>query len=153
MNLKIVKIYFHLPPPLWFILVSKIPQFGQKLPIRTAHHSFLESKHPEVTKNLYYVLSTRQSQIPIFLGSSSWTIFIVIIFFICINIKMNFLMFVVLMVVGLVIIAANKKTCYYVFCCCYCCCYFCCRYYYCFYCSYHFDLGYYYLGDFVSHCD
>ena len=40
----------------------------------TAHHTFLESRHPEVIKNLYYVLSTCRSQIPIFLGSSSWTI-------------------------------------------------------------------------------
>ena len=26
-------------------------------------HTFLESRHPEVTKNLYYVLSTRRCQI------------------------------------------------------------------------------------------
>ena len=31
-----------------------------------AHHIFLENRHPEVTKNLYYVLSTCQSQITIF---------------------------------------------------------------------------------------
>ena len=49
------------------------PIFHQKLLIQTAHQTFLESRHPEVTKNLYYVLSTRRSQIPIFLGSSSWT--------------------------------------------------------------------------------
>ena len=30
------------------------------------HHIFLESRHPEVTKNLYYVLSTCQNQITIF---------------------------------------------------------------------------------------
>ena len=36
--------------PLWFILVCKIPP---RLPIQTAHHTFLESRHPEVTKNLY----------------------------------------------------------------------------------------------------
>ena len=40
--------------------------FCQKLPIRTAYHTFLESKHPEVTKNLYYVLSTCRSQSVIF---------------------------------------------------------------------------------------
>ena len=40
--------------------------FGQKLPNWTAHHTFLESRHPEVTKNLYYVLSTCQSQILFF---------------------------------------------------------------------------------------
>ena len=34
----------------------KYLNFGQKLPIRTAHHTFLESRHPEVTKNSYYVL-------------------------------------------------------------------------------------------------
>ena len=33
----------------------------------------MESIHTEVTKNLYYALLTRRSQIPIFLGSSSWT--------------------------------------------------------------------------------
>ena len=40
------------------------------VPIETVHHTFLESGHPEVTKNLYYALFTRRSQI--FLGSSSW---------------------------------------------------------------------------------
>ena len=35
------------------LTVCKISQFfGQKLPIQTAHHTFLESRHPEVTKNL-----------------------------------------------------------------------------------------------------
>ena len=56
--------------PLWSILVFKIPQ---KLLIQTANHIFLESRHSGVTKNLYYVLSTRWNQIPIFLGSSSCT--------------------------------------------------------------------------------
>ena len=40
--------------------------FGHKLKIWKAHHTFLESRHAEVTKNLYYALSTRRSQIPIF---------------------------------------------------------------------------------------
>ena len=40
-----------------FILVREIPQFGQKLPIWTAHHTFLESRHTTVTQNPYYVLS------------------------------------------------------------------------------------------------
>ena len=40
--------------------------FRQKLLIWTVHHTFLESRHPEVTKNLYHVLSTRHSQTPIF---------------------------------------------------------------------------------------
>ena len=48
--------------------------FGQKLPIRTTHYTFLESRHPEVTKNLYHVLSTRRSQIHTLLGSSPWSI-------------------------------------------------------------------------------
>ena len=42
--------------------------------ITTAHYTFLEARVPEVTKNLFYVLPIRRSQIPIFLGSSSWTI-------------------------------------------------------------------------------
>ena len=42
---------------LWSILRSvKYLNFDQNLPIWTAHHAFLESKHPEVTKNPYYVL-------------------------------------------------------------------------------------------------
>ena len=40
----------------------KCLNFGQKPPIRTAHHTFLESRHPEVTKNPYYVLSPEGSQ-------------------------------------------------------------------------------------------
>ena len=34
----------------------KFSNFGQKLPIRTAHHTLLESRHPKVTKNPYYGL-------------------------------------------------------------------------------------------------
>ena len=48
--------------PLWSILICKIPQFDQKLPIRTIRHAFLESRHPEVTKNPYYLLSPEWSQ-------------------------------------------------------------------------------------------
>lgn len=44
--LKKVKIHFQI----------KYVNFGQKLSIRTAHHIFLESRHPYVTKNPYYVL-------------------------------------------------------------------------------------------------
>ena len=49
------------PPfgPFWSV---KYLNFGQKLPIRTTHHTFLESRHPEVTKNPYYVLSPEGSQ-------------------------------------------------------------------------------------------
>ena len=48
--------------------------FRQKLLMRTTHHTFIESRHPEVTTNLYYFLLTWGSKIPIFLCSSSWTI-------------------------------------------------------------------------------
>ena len=40
----------------------KYLNFGQKLPIWTAHHAFLESRHPKVTKNPYYVSSLKGSQ-------------------------------------------------------------------------------------------
>ena len=41
------------PPfgPFWSV---KYVVFGKNLPIRTARHTFLESRHPEVTKNQYY---------------------------------------------------------------------------------------------------
>ena len=55
--------------------LQNISIFGQKLPIWTAHHNFLESRNPEVSNNLYYVLSTSRGQIPISLCSSSWTIY------------------------------------------------------------------------------
>ena len=65
------------PPPLVHSGLRNTSIFGQQLPIQTAHHTFLESRHPEVTKNLYYVLYSGWSQIPIFLGSSSWTIYFI----------------------------------------------------------------------------
>ena len=37
----------------------KYLNFGQKLPIRTAHHTFIESRHPKITKNPYYVFSPK----------------------------------------------------------------------------------------------
>ena len=40
----------------------KYLNFGQKLPIQTADHTFQESRHPEVTKNPYHVLSLKGSQ-------------------------------------------------------------------------------------------
>ena len=40
--------------PFWSV---KYLSFGQKLPTWTTYHTFLESKHPKVTKNPYYVLS------------------------------------------------------------------------------------------------
>ena len=45
--------------PFWSV---KYLNFGQKLPIRTTYHNFLESRHPKVTKILYYVLSPEGSQ-------------------------------------------------------------------------------------------
>ena len=56
-----VKIHFHVVPPfgpLWYL---KYLNLGQKLPIRRTHHTFLESTHPKVTKNPYYVLSPEGS--------------------------------------------------------------------------------------------
>ena len=40
----------------------KYLNFEQKLPIRTAHHIFLQSRHLEVTKNPYHVLSPNENQ-------------------------------------------------------------------------------------------
>ena len=55
MYLKIVKTPFHFLPfgSFWSV---KYLNFGKKLPTRTAHHSFLENRHPKVTKNPCYVL-------------------------------------------------------------------------------------------------
>ena len=36
--------------------------FGQTQPIRATHHTLLESRHPEVTKNPYYALFPEGSQ-------------------------------------------------------------------------------------------
>ena len=44
--------------PFWSV---KYLNFGQKLPIQTARYTFLESRHPEVTKNPYYDLSPEGS--------------------------------------------------------------------------------------------
>ena len=52
---------------LWSV---KYASFGQKLPIRIAHHTFLQSRHSEVTKNSYYVLSPEGEPKK---GISSWT--------------------------------------------------------------------------------
>ena len=45
--------------PFWSV---KYLNFGQKLPIRTANHTFLESRHPDVTKNPYYASSPEGNQ-------------------------------------------------------------------------------------------
>ena len=42
--------------PFWSV---KYFPFEQKLPIRTVHHIFLGSRHPEVTKNWYYLCPPR----------------------------------------------------------------------------------------------
>ena len=63
-----LKIYFHVITH-WSILVYKIPQFWAKAANPKSHDTFLERRHPEVTKNPNYVLSPRGSQ-----RSSSWTI-------------------------------------------------------------------------------
>ena len=45
--------------PFWSV---KYLNCGQKLPIRTFNHTFLESRQPEVFKNLYYVLPPKKIQ-------------------------------------------------------------------------------------------
>ena len=45
--------------PFWSV---KYLNCGQKLPIRTFNHTFLESRQPEVFKNLYYVLPPEEIQ-------------------------------------------------------------------------------------------
>ena len=45
--------------PFWS---AKHCNFGNKLPIRTTHLTFLELRHPEITKNPCYVLSSEGSQ-------------------------------------------------------------------------------------------
>ena len=40
--------------PFWY---AKYLSFEEKLPIWTTHHTFLESRPPDVTKNPYYVLT------------------------------------------------------------------------------------------------
>ena len=77
LNLKILKIHFHRDHifhfsfgPFWslkYLIFSK-------LLIRAAHHSFLESRHAEATKNLYYVFFHPPEPNAPFLGSSSRTI-------------------------------------------------------------------------------
>ena len=47
---------FSCGPPFGPFCSAKYLNIEQKLLIRTVYHTFLESKHPEVTKNPYYVL-------------------------------------------------------------------------------------------------
>ena len=53
---------FSCGPPLGLFCSVKYLNFEQKLLIRTAHQIFRETRHPEVTKNPYYVLSPKGSQ-------------------------------------------------------------------------------------------
>ena len=68
--MKIVKIYFDVVPPFGPCWSVKYLNFGQKLPIWTTDHAFLERRYPVVTKNPYHVLSLEWSQKK---GISSWT--------------------------------------------------------------------------------
>ena len=49
--------------PFWSV---KCLNFERKLPIWTTHHTFLESTHPEVTKNPYYVCPLAGAKYPFF---------------------------------------------------------------------------------------
>ena len=48
--------------PFRSILVCKTPQFLANATNLDNHHTFIESKHPEVAKNPCYVLSPEKSQ-------------------------------------------------------------------------------------------
>ena len=67
-------------PPLWSMLVCKIPQFLAKnyrfrqLIILFLGTRMLESRHPEATKIHITFCSPTGAKYPFFLGSSSWTI-------------------------------------------------------------------------------
>ena len=45
--------------PFWFL---KYLNFGQKLPIRTAHYTFSRKKNPWFTKHPYYILPPEWSK-------------------------------------------------------------------------------------------
>ena len=53
---------FSCRPPFGPFRSVKYLSFGQKLPIWTTHHTFLESRYPENAKNPYYVFSPEGSQ-------------------------------------------------------------------------------------------
>ena len=55
-----VKIIFHVVPPFDPFWSVKYLNVGQRVPIRTAHYTFLVSGHPEDTKYPYYVLSPQR---------------------------------------------------------------------------------------------
>ena len=52
--------WFSCGPPFDPFWPLKYLNFWLKLPIQTAQHTFLESRHPEVTKGPYYVLFARR---------------------------------------------------------------------------------------------
>ena len=49
-------------PPFGTFWSVKYPNFRQKLLIQIAYHTFLERRHPEVTKSSYYVLPPREAR-------------------------------------------------------------------------------------------
>ena len=49
-------------PPFGSLWSVKYLNFWEKLVIRLVHHTLLESRHPEVTKNPYYALFPEGSQ-------------------------------------------------------------------------------------------
>ena len=53
---------FSCGPPFGPFWSAKYLNFRQKLPIRTARHTFVKSRNPEVTKNQYYVFSWGESK-------------------------------------------------------------------------------------------
>ena len=60
--MKIAKIHFLVVPRFGLFWSVKYLNFEQKLLIQTAHHIFLENRHPEVTENPNCVLSPKWSQ-------------------------------------------------------------------------------------------
>ena len=60
--LKISQNLFSCRPPFGSLCSVKYFNFVQKLPIWTVHLTFLESRHPGVTKNLHYVWSLKGNQ-------------------------------------------------------------------------------------------
>ena len=53
---------FSCGPPFDPFSSVKYLNFGQKPPVGTAHHTFLESRHPEVTTNPYYIMFPKGRQ-------------------------------------------------------------------------------------------
>ena len=66
LSLKILKIHFQIHYPGSFWSINNL-NFLPKATDLDVSSYFSRIRHPEVTKNLYYVLSPHQSQIPIFM--------------------------------------------------------------------------------------